>query len=101
MVLHELLAHSLGDLAVVLFVNDGVDRHAGIRSRKDQLEHVAKARHRRKRTTAQGEGMTFSSATAEVARRQDDGSWRYVIDDPFGSGTERPWLTRYGPRRAI
>jgi hypothetical protein len=60
MVLHELLAHSLGDLAVVLLVNDGVDRHAGTRSRKDQLEHVAKARHRRKRTTAQGEGMTFS-----------------------------------------
>jgi hypothetical protein len=37
MVLQELLAHSLGDLAVVLLVNDGVDRHAGIRSRKDQL----------------------------------------------------------------
>jgi uncharacterized protein (TIGR02246 family) len=31
-----------------------------------------------------GEGMDFSSRTAEVARRQDDGTWRYVIDHPYG-----------------
>jgi ketosteroid isomerase-like protein len=33
------------------------------------------------------DGRPVSSAmhTLEVLRRQDDGSWRYVIDDPFGS----------------
>lgn len=25
-----------------------------------------------------------SSVTAEVARRQPDGSWRYIIDNPYG-----------------
>jgi uncharacterized protein (TIGR02246 family) len=33
--------------------------------------------------TFTGEGMQFSSVTAEVARRQADGTWRYVIDNPF------------------
>jgi uncharacterized protein (TIGR02246 family) len=37
--------------------------------------------------TFEGAGMTFSSTTAEVARRQPDGSWRYVVDNPFGGGT--------------
>lgn len=36
--------------------------------------------------TFEGSGMTFSSRTAEVARRQADGSWRYVIDNPYGAG---------------
>jgi ketosteroid isomerase-like protein len=40
--------------------------------------------------TFQGAGMTFSAATAEVARRQPDGSWRYVIDNPFGGGSDTP-----------
>jgi ketosteroid isomerase-like protein len=31
-----------------------------------------------------------SGATAEVARRQNDGSWRYVIDNPFGAATPVP-----------
>jgi ketosteroid isomerase-like protein len=31
-----------------------------------------------------------SGATAEIARRQDDGTWRYVIDNPFGSGAQAP-----------
>jgi uncharacterized protein (TIGR02246 family) len=31
------------------------------------------------------EGMEFSSRTSEVARRQADGSWRYVIDHPYGA----------------
>jgi uncharacterized protein (TIGR02246 family) len=35
------------------------------------------------------EGMDFSSRTAEVARRQDDGSWRYIIDHPYG-GADAP-----------
>jgi ketosteroid isomerase-like protein len=29
--------------------------------------------------------MEFSSQTAEVARRQGDGTWRYVIDHPYGA----------------
>jgi ketosteroid isomerase-like protein len=34
--------------------------------------------------TFDGEGMSFSATTAEVARRSPDGEWRYVIDNPFG-----------------
>lgn len=34
--------------------------------------------------TFAGDGMEFSSRTAEVARRQADGTWRYVIDHPYG-----------------
>ncbi len=30
------------------------------------------------------DGMEFSSRTSEVARRQPDGTWRYVIDHPYG-----------------
>jgi ketosteroid isomerase-like protein len=35
--------------------------------------------------TFEGAGMTFSSVTAEVARRQGDGSWLYLIDNPYGA----------------
>lgn len=31
------------------------------------------------------EGMEFSSRTSEVAHRQPDGTWRYVIDHPYGA----------------
>jgi ketosteroid isomerase-like protein len=31
--------------------------------------------------------------TAEVARRQPDGSWRYVIDNPYGAPAEAADLT--------
>jgi ketosteroid isomerase-like protein len=33
-----------------------------------------------------------SGATAEVARRQDDGTWRYVVDNPFGAVSQSPGL---------
>ena len=36
--------------------------------------------------TFEGGEMTFSSTTAEVARRSTDGTWRYVIDNPFAGG---------------
>jgi uncharacterized protein (TIGR02246 family) len=36
------------------------------------------------------EGMEFSSRTAEVARRQPDGTWRYVIDHPYGGAEVEP-----------
>ena len=32
-----------------------------------------------------GAGMEFSSRTAEVARRQADGTWKYVIDHPYAA----------------
>lgn len=35
--------------------------------------------------TFEGSDLTFSSVSAEVARRQQDGSWRYIIDNPFGA----------------
>ena len=28
----------------------------------------------------------MSATTAEVARRQADGTWRYLIDNPHGAG---------------
>ena len=31
-----------------------------------------------------GQGMEFSSRTAEIVRRQPDGTWLYVIDHPYG-----------------
>jgi ketosteroid isomerase-like protein len=30
-----------------------------------------------------GADMEFSSRTSEVARRQPDGTWKYVIDNPY------------------
>ena len=40
--------------------------------------------------TYEDEGGSFSSVTAEVARRQDDGSWRYVIDNPYAGAPDAP-----------
>jgi hypothetical protein len=37
---------------------------------------------------AEGDEVSFSGITAEVVRRQADGTWKYVIDDPWG-GAER------------
>jgi uncharacterized protein (TIGR02246 family) len=36
-----------------------------------------------------GAGMELSSRTSEVARRQSDGTWRYVIDHPY-AGADLP-----------
>jgi hypothetical protein len=33
--------------------------------------------------TFEVEGTSFSGVTAEVARRQADGSWLYLIDNPY------------------
>jgi uncharacterized protein (TIGR02246 family) len=33
---------------------------------------------------ADGEPVNLGATTAEVARRQADGTWRYVIDNPWG-----------------
>jgi uncharacterized protein (TIGR02246 family) len=32
-----------------------------------------------------GAGLELSSRTAEVARRQPDGTWKYVIDHPYSA----------------
>jgi uncharacterized protein (TIGR02246 family) len=34
------------------------------------------------------EDMSFSGVTAEVARRQADGSWLYLIDNPYAGRNE-------------
>ena len=39
-------------------------------------------------TGEDGGKVSFSGITAEVVRRQADGTWKYVIDDPWG-GAER------------
>ena len=36
-------------------------------------------------TRPDGRPVKSTLHTLEVVRRQPDGSWRYVIDDPFGS----------------
>jgi len=33
-----------------------------------------------------GEDVEMTGRTADVLRKQGDGSWKYVIDDPFGGG---------------
>ena len=38
--------------------------------------------------TIEAEGLSFSSVTAEVARRQADGSWLYLIDNPYSGVSE-------------
>jgi ketosteroid isomerase-like protein len=36
-------------------------------------------------TNAEGKKIDGDIYTLEVVRKQEDGSWRYVIDDPYGS----------------
>ncbi len=36
-------------------------------------------------TDPEGRPVELSGATTEIARRQADGTWKYVIDHPFGS----------------
>jgi len=40
---------------------------------------------RLKGTGPDGKPVEMSHSSAEVVRRQPDGSWRYIIDHPFGS----------------
>lgn len=37
-------------------------------------------------TAADGSDVSTSGSSVEVARRQPDGSWRYLIDLPYGLG---------------
>lgn len=38
--------------------------------------------------TFEVEGTSFSGVTAEVARRQADGSWLYLIDNPYAGNED-------------
>jgi uncharacterized protein (TIGR02246 family) len=38
--------------------------------------------------TFEVQGESFSGVTAEVARRQADGSWLYLIDNPYAGNDE-------------
>lgn len=45
--------------------------------------------------TDEGSGQTgFEGTSTEVARRQRDGTWRYLIDDPASMGLRPPGLPR-------
>jgi ketosteroid isomerase-like protein len=35
---------------------------------------------------AEGRPVTMEGRAIEVSRRQADGSWLFVLDDPFGRG---------------
>lgn len=37
-----------------------------------------------------GNAVTLAGQTSDVARRQDDGSWRFVIDNPWGDAAAPP-----------
>jgi uncharacterized protein (TIGR02246 family) len=37
-------------------------------------------------SSADGEPLKIAGRTADVLRRQPDGRWLYIIDDPFGGG---------------
>jgi uncharacterized protein (TIGR02246 family) len=36
---------------------------------------------------AEGRAVAFAGGASEIVRRQRDGSWRFVIDDPYARGT--------------
>ena len=38
-----------------------------------------------KGTTPDGEPVDVTGLTSDVVRRQPDGTWRFVIDDPYSS----------------
>jgi len=58
-----------------------------------QTEHVVqhgniallRSAWRLKGTGPDGKPVEMAHGSAEVVRRQPDGSWRYIIDHPFGS----------------
>jgi ketosteroid isomerase-like protein len=44
-------------------------------------------------TGSDGHPLTMSGQSAEVARRQADGTWRFVIDSPWGLAWDAPTVT--------
>jgi uncharacterized protein (TIGR02246 family) len=46
---------------------------------------LLRAAWRLKGTGPDGKPVEMAHGSAEVVRRQPDGSWRYIIDHPFGS----------------
>lgn len=41
-------------------------------------------------TTPNGEEVNIQGTATDVARRNSDGVWRYIIDNPFGTATQVP-----------
>ena len=41
-------------------------------------------------TTPEGEEINIRGTATDVARRGDDGTWRYIIDNPFGTARQTP-----------
>lgn len=41
-------------------------------------------------TTPDGEEIDIRGTATDVARRGEDGVWRYIIDNPFGTATQGP-----------
>jgi len=35
-----------------------------------------------------GNEVSFAGITAEVVRKQADGTWKYIIDDPWGGAEQ-------------
>jgi uncharacterized protein (TIGR02246 family) len=56
---------------------------------KHVLQHgdiaLLRAAWRLKGTGPDGQRVEMAHGSAEVVRRQPDGSWRYIIDHPYGS----------------
>lgn len=41
-------------------------------------------------TTPDGEEIDIRGTATDVARRGEDGTWRYIIDNPYGTATRGP-----------
>ncbi len=39
-------------------------------------------------TDPEGNEVSFAGITAEVVRKQADGTWKYIIDDPWGGAEQ-------------
>ena len=37
-----------------------------------------------------GEDINIQGTATDVARRDEDGVWRYIIENPFGTATQGP-----------
>ena len=85
--LHKLFAQALnsGDLDALVALY-ALDRFLMARSVSAQGKAVLSANWRFHGTTTDGGDVSSPGTSIEVARREPDGSWRYLIDLPYGLG---------------